>query len=208
MSALCAFGFLICIYISPKNKFKISITTLLIGIITTSVLTATLTLHQPIKERFAMTLNLFSSDYEKINSATAERLPIWKTAYSIFKENPINGIGPRGFRYVYNEYAEPDDYFVTANPNLPPTQPHLLILEILAETGVIGLIGFLLLFYFLIKSIRYAANSFYGFVFLVPVVVAIFPFNAHMAFYGSVWSSMIWLLVAFYASVLKLSHSK
>ena len=180
----------------------------MIGIITTSVLTATVALHQPTKERFAVTLDLFSSDYEKINSATAVRLPIWKTAYSIFKEHPINGIGPRGFRYVYNEYAESDDYFVKRNPNLPPTQPHLIILEILAETGVIGLVGFLLFFYFLVKSIRYATNSFDEFVFLVPVVVAIFPFNAHMAFYGSVWSSMIWLLIAFYASVLKLSHSK
>ena len=208
MSALCAFGFLVCIYLSTKNKFKISITAFLIGIITTSVLTATVALHQPTKERFAVTLDLFSSDYEKINSATAVRLPIWETAYSIFKEHPINGIGPRGFRYVYNEYAEPYDYFVKRNPNLPPTQPHLLILEILAETGVIGLVGFLLLFYFLVKSIQYATNSFDEFVFLVPVIVAIFPFNAHMAFYGSVWSSMIWLLVAFYASVLKLSHSK
>ena len=206
MLALCSFGFLVCIYFSSKNKFKISNTILLIGLITTCVLTATITLHQPTKERVAITLDLFSSDYEKINSATAVRLPIWRTAYSIFKEHPINGIGPRGFRYIYNEYAEPDDFFVKSN--LPPTQPHLLILEILAEAGVIGLVGFLLLFYLLIKSIRYTANSFNGFVFLVPVVVAIFPFNAHMAFYGSVWSSMIWLLIAFYASALKLSLSK
>ena len=206
MLALCSFGFLVCIYFSSKNKFKISNTILLIGLITTCVLTATITLHQPTKERVTITLDLFSSDYEKINSATAVRLPIWRTAYSIFKEHPINGIGPRGFRYIYNEYAEPDDFFVKSN--LPPTQPHLLILEILAEAGVIGLVGFLLLFYLLIKSIRYTANSFNGFVFLVPVVVAIFPFNAHMAFYGSVWSSMIWLLIAFYASALKLSLSK
>ena len=206
MLALCSFGFLVCIYFSSKNKFKISNTILLIGLITTCVLTATITLHQPTKERVTITLDLFSSDYEKINAATAVRLPIWRTAYSIFKEHPINGIGPRGFRYIYNEYAEPDDFFVKSN--VPPTQPHLLILEILAETGVIGLVGFLLLFYLLIKSIRYTANSFNGFVFLVPVVVAIFPFNAHMAFYGSVWSSMIWLLIAFYASALKLSLSK
>ena len=206
MLALCSFGFLVCIYFSSKNKFKISNTILLIGLITTCVLTATITLHQPTKERVTITLDLFSSDYEKINAATAVRLPIWRTAYSIFKEHPINGIGPRGFRYIYNEYAEPDDFFVKSN--VPPTQPHLLILEILAEAGVIGLVGFLLLFYLLIKSIRYTANSFNGFVFLVPVVVAIFPFNAHMAFYGSVWSSMIWLLIAFYASALKLSLSK
>ena len=217
MLALCSFGFLVCIYFSSKNKFKISNTILLIGLITTCVLTATITLHQPTKERVTITLDLFSSDYEKINSATAVRLPIWRTAYSIFKEHPINGIGPRGFRYIYHDYAKSDDIFIISksnrlnylfSKNLPPTHPHLLILEILAEAGVIGLVGFLLLFYLLIKSIRYTANSFNGFVFLVPVVVAIFPFNAHMAFYGSVWSSMIWLLIAFYASALKLSLSK
>ena len=206
MFALCSFGFFIYIYLSSNNKLKISKAFAMIVLIAASILATTATLHQPTKERFLVTLGLFSSDYEKINSATALRLTIWKTAYSIFKEHPINGIGPRGFRYVYTEFAEPGDYFIETN--VPPTQPHLLILEILTETGLIGLTGFLLLCYFLIKSTNYIVHSSYGSVFLIPVLVAIFPFNAHMAVYGSIWSSMIWLLIAFYIAALKLSFFK
>jgi len=206
MFALCSFGFFIYIYLSSDNKLKISKAFAMIVLIAASILATTATLHQPIKERLTVTLGLFSSDYEKINSATALRLTIWKTAHSIFKEYPINGIGPRGFRYVYNEFAEPGDFFLETN--VPPTQPHLLILEILTETGLIGLTGFLLFCYFLIKSTNYIVNSSYGSVFLIPVLVAIFPFNIHMAFYGSIWSSMIWLLIAFYVAALKLSFFK
>ena len=72
---------------------------------------------------------------------------ICQVAYSIFKEHPVNGIGPRGFRFVYHEYAKLDDDNIETKSdrlnylfslNLPPTHPHLLILEVLAETGVIG----------------------------------------------------------------------
>ena len=206
MLALCSFGFFVYIFLSSNNKLKISKVFLKILLIVISILTITTAYHQPTKERFLVTLGLFSLDYEKINSATALRLTIWKTAYSIFKEHPVNGIGPRGFRYVYTEFAEPGDHFLETN--VPPTQPHLLILEILTETGLIGLVGFLLLLYVLIRSTNCIVNSSYEFVFLIPLLVAIFPFNVHMAFYGSIWSSMIWMLIAFYVSTLKLSSSE
>ena len=217
MLALCTFGFFIYAYLASFNKSKTLRVSVIISFAIGVILATTIMFNQPTKDRFKTTLGLFSFDYESINAATAARLTIWQTAYSIFREHPINGIGPRGFRFIYHDYGKRDDIYIISksnrlnylfSKNLPPTHPHLLILEILAEAGVIGLVGFLLLFYLLIKSIRYTANSFNGFVFLVPVVVAIFPFNAHMAFYGSVWSSMIWLLIAFYASALKLSLSK
>ena len=123
---------------------QIMIISCVIGVI----LTSTIMLNQPTRDRFETTLGLFSFDYESINAATAFRLNIWQTAYSIFKERPINGIGPRGFRFIYHDYAKNDDIFIISksnrlnylfSKNLPPTHPHLLILEILVETGVIGL---------------------------------------------------------------------
>jgi O-antigen ligase len=174
-------------------------------------------LNQPTNERFKVTLGLFSFDYALINKATASRLPIWETAYSIFREHPINGIGPRGFRFIYHDYSKSDDIYIISkstrlnylfSKNLPPTHPHLLLLEILVETGVIGLVGFLSLFYFLIKSRKKIKNISYEFVFLIPVLVSLFPFNSHMAFYGSIWSSMIWLLMAIYFSSLRLALSR
>jgi O-antigen ligase len=217
MLALCSFGFVIFLYLSSVNKNKMLRQIIVISCIIGAILTSTIILNQATRDRFQTTLGLFSFDYKSINAATAVRLPIWEVAYSIFKERPINGIGPRGFRFIYHDYAKTDDIWIQSSSNrlsylfsenLPPTHPHLLLLEILVETGIIGLVGFLLLFYFLIKSRRKIKNISYEFVFLIPVFVSLFPFNSHMAFYGSVWSSMIWLLMAVYFSSLRLALSR
>ncbi|GJM04971.1 MAG: hypothetical protein DHS20C09_09620 [marine bacterium B5-7] len=164
------------------------------------LVSATIVFHKPTNDRFNVTLGLFSNDYKTIDNATASRLPLWETALTIFKQNPINGIGPRGYRHVYTEYSEPDDYW----HKLTQTHPHLLLLEIMAETGVLGLIGYLLIFYPLIILAKQSPLKKELLPFFIPVLVALFPFNAHMAFYGSIWSSVIWLLIALYFAKGKL----
>jgi len=182
---------------SRKNFLKLTGGIAFIGLL---VITTTITFHEPTNERFNVTLGLFSNDYETIDKATASRLPLWQTALTIFKQNPINGIGPRGYRHVYTKYSEPDDYW----HKLTQTHPHLLILEVMAETGIIGLLGYLIIFFPLIILARQNPAKIELLPFLIPVLVAIFPFNAHMAFYGSIWSSIIWLLVALYFTKAKL----
>ena len=202
MLALSSFGFVIYLCLYSENKKQIF---KLIGmiILTTSIVLSSITmLHKPTNDRFKETLGLFSNNYELIDKATAMRLPLWETAYSAFKANPVNGIGPRGFRYVYQDYASSNNYWETQ------THPHLLLLEIMAETGGIGLLGYLILCYLLIKNAINRKKIKNEFPFLLPVLVAIFPFNAHMAFYGSIWSSVVWWLMAVYFSSIHLSEQK
>jgi O-antigen ligase len=193
MLALSSFGFFIYGYNYSKNKTRfIKVTGILVTLLTL-LLSTTIIYHEPTSTRFKVTLGLFSNDYDSINRATAVRLPIWETSYAIFKSNPVNGIGPRGFRHIYKDYAPTDDYFVRAK--VIPTQPHILILEILAETGLIGFLGYLLALFLIVKITRLSNNREDLSPFLIPVFVALFPFNTHMAFYGSIWSSMSWLLL-------------
>jgi len=202
MLALSSFGFFIYLYLSADNKKQVLKISGIITLITSLVLGSTIILHKPTNTRFMVTLGLFSNNYDSIDVATARRLPIWETAYTVFKANPINGIGPRGFRHVYQDYASLDNFWVNQ------THPHLLILEIMAETGVIGLLGYFILFYLLIKGALNRKKLKNEFPFLLPVLVAIFPFNAHMAFYGSIWSSMIWWLIAVYFSNIRLNEQQ
>ncbi len=169
----------------------------------TVLLATTIIFHPPTNDRFKVTLGLFSNDYDSINAATAVRLPIWETAYSIFKSNPINGIGPRGFRHAYEEYASKGDYFV--NSHVVPTQPHIIILEILSETGLIGFLGYMFALYFITRILRKSKKQQNLLPFFIAVTVSMFPFNTHMAFYGSIWSSMVWLLLALYFASAKLA---
>ena len=131
------------------------------------------------KDGYMITSNSSMSNLDK---AVNRRIKPWILSAKIFQYNWINGIGPRGYRYVNKKV---NNY----------NHPHMTILEIACETGVIGLIGYLLFIlgfsYWFIKS-RHKIK-------LIPlsiaVIVATLPFNSHMAFYGSYWSSFIWWLI-------------
>ena len=68
----------------------------------------------------------------------------------MFRANWLNGIGPRGFRHVYVDYAQPDDFWIQRGTQ-GQTHPHFVALEVAGERGVVGLIRYLL-FWFLVFS--------------------------------------------------------
>ena len=150
---------------------------------------------QTLRDRINITMELFSGDYQRIDAATAMRLPIWNTAASMFRDNWVNGVGARGFRYAYSSYSAPDDYWVKNGGAQPTTQPHQIILEILAETGTIGCLGLALFVYLLYRLVKHGHHFMECYTGLLALFVATFPFNTNMAFYGSYWASMFWWLV-------------
>jgi O-antigen ligase len=135
-----------------------------------------------------------SGDLQKIDTASNYRLSLWRTGLSMFLSEPVNGIGPRGYRHVYAEYADPTDFWLRDGEN-GQTHPHLQLLEILVETGLIGLTGFLLVYLFFLREIIREANISMKAIWILAVLVAWFPLNTHLAFYGSYWASFVWLLI-------------
>jgi O-antigen ligase len=89
------------------------------------------------------TLDIFSTDFKTADVATSHRLSLWKTGLSVARAHWVNGVGPRGFRTVYREFASSDDFWI-ARGNSGQTHPHLMTLEVFVETGVIGLLGYAL----------------------------------------------------------------
>ena len=164
----------------------------IVVVIATAILTVVL--NPRLQDRIYMSSGIFSNDPATVEQATAYRVSLWQTGYAMFADNWLVGVGPRGYRYAYAKYASEDDFWVARN-GLGQTHPHLLILEVAAETGVLGLVG-LMCFYtylgreFLMRRPRQGIP-----IWLLCAVVAWFPLNAHLAFYGSYWSTLIWLLV-------------
>ena len=150
-----------------------------------------------LKARIEQTSGLLSGNYAAIDAATSHRLPIWKVALQVTRDHWINGIGPRGFRYIYPEYGEKDDPFLVGNPDEGPTHPHQLLLEVATETGAIGIVGYLfVLIYFARRMVRSAKQSGPAFAFMSAAFIAIMPINAHMAFYASFWACITWWLMS------------
>ena len=138
---------------------------------------------------------LLSGNAQVIDRASNHRLALWDVGLNIFKDNPILGIGPRGYRYDFRKYADPENFWIE-NFDSVQTHPHLMSLEILVETGIIGLLMYLFAL-FLIFRISITLNSRDPAKFwLIAAFIAWFPLNTHLAFYGSYWASLAWVLLA------------
>jgi O-antigen ligase len=160
------------------------------------VMTAIITvvLNPKLQDRLYVSSGLFSSDTALTEEATAHRISLWRTGRAMFLDNWLTGVGPRGYRYAYANYASDDDFWMRRN-GAGQTHPHLLILEVTVETGVLGLVG-LLAFYIRLGRELLTRRSHGVPVWLLCAATAWFPLNAHLAFYGSYWSTLVWILVA------------
>jgi O-antigen ligase len=132
-------------------------------------------------------------DFDATDAASAYRLSLWRTAARIAREHWVNGIGPRGFRHAYAAHAPGDDFWLARNGS-GQTHPHLFVLEVAAETGLLGVAAYAT-FYFALLRLWWRAGRPLP-VWLLASLVATFPLNAHLAFYGSYWASLYWLVLA------------
>lgn len=148
-------------------------------------------------------------DYVTLNRATGLRLPIWQTAVAIGSDHWINGVGPRGFRYAYAQFAvDGDRWALSAGEagGARASHAHQLLLELWSETGVFGLLGYAALLAVLWSAWQKANPAArsralpYG----VTLVGVLFPLNTHLAWYSSWHALLLWFFIGVY--LLALSH--
>ena len=91
----------------------------------------------------------------QIQNSLVSRLLIWHTAYNAFLSSQVIGIGAYSFPVSsQNYYTIPKFLFENYVKDL---NPHLTYLAVVTETGIIGLVTFLI---FLISSIKFAYDGF------------------------------------------------
>jgi O-antigen ligase len=154
----------------------------------------TVSINPALEQRVKSTAGVFSADQAVVEEATAYRLPLWRTGAAILAENWITGIGPRGFRHAYAIYADDADFWLQRKA-AGQTHPHLLILEVAIESGLLGVAGLIGVYVLLGRELLRARPPPELPVWLLCCFVAWFPLNVHLAFYGSYWSTFAWLLI-------------
>lgn len=148
-----------------------------------------------------------------INQALTGRLDIWQVAGTMIEARPLTGVGVRGFRYAYPRYAAPDDYFLhneSCGPGQGACHAHQWLLEVLSETGVIGLLLWLGGLALALWHWRRAGPAGRQLAFPVSVALAVmlFPLNTHLAFYSAWWGLLFaWLLGLWCAALYALPES-
>lgn len=142
-----------------------------------------------------------------INYAGSGRLDIWRVATKMIVAYPVNGVGVRDFRFVYSQFAPPGGEFVTAQAcgeGNGACHPHQLVLEILTNTGVLGLLLWLAGAVLALRAWRHAGTDARrrAFPASVALAVTLFPLNTHFAFYSAWWGLLFWWLLALWCAAL------
>ena len=168
------------------------------------VLLLALSLLSPqVQERIDRTLDALTADEAGVDSALSGRSRIWRAAWCMTTQHPLNGVGPRGFREAFPA-CDPEHGAIAEWGVGPAFHAHQIVLEILSETGVIGLLLWLSAAAMARRAWRYAepAAREAAYPAMLALAVTVFPFNTHLAFYSTFWGGVTLLLAALYAGSL------
>lgn len=151
-------------------------------------------------ERMQRTFAAFSGNPQGLDEALTGRLAIWHASVRMIAAHPFNGVGVRGFRYAYPKYAPANDHFVVAEAcgqGEGACHAHQIVLEVLSETGSLGLLLWLVGVAWAWRAWRAAGEAARtrAFPATVALGVMLFPLNTHLAFYSAWWGLLFaWLL--------------
>ncbi|ODU44694.1 O-antigen ligase family protein [uncultured Aquimonas sp.] len=161
-------------------------------------------------ERFAERVDrsaaALSGDPEALDHALSFRLPIWRAALSMIAAHPVNGVGVRGYRYAYPEHAPTDDRFVFEGERgeQGAFHAHQIVLEILSETGALGLLCWLFAVALGLRALRAASADarLRAWPASLALLTLLFPLNTHYAVYSSFLSVLLFALLALWLGAL------
>ncbi|MEO6171479.1 MAG: O-antigen ligase family protein [Arenimonas sp.] len=156
-----------------------------------------------LRARIERTEAAWTEENGGIDHALSGRISIWNSAIKMIADHPVNGIGVRNFRDAYKNYAQVDDPFTTGQQE-GAYHAHHWLLEVLSETGIIGLIFWLSGFYLIWRAWWWSPPKAreLTFVPMVAIIAVIFPINTHLAFYATFWGGCWLMLLAIYAGCL------
>lgn len=156
-----------------------------------------------VRERILLTTHVLAADEAGVDTALSGRAQIWSAAGCMIAEHPVNGVGARGFRQAYPDCdASPGSR--PAWGQGPAFHAHQLVLEVLSETGIIGLLLWLAGAALAWRAWRYATPlaKERARPAMLALAVTVFPFNTHLAFYSTFWGGLTLMLAALYAGSL------
>ncbi|HEY5972909.1 MAG TPA: O-antigen ligase [Pseudoxanthomonas sp.] len=155
------------------------------------------------RERIERTARVMAADETGVDIALSGRSQIWKAAACMVREHPFNGVGARNFRDAFPA-CNPTPDAIPAWGAGPAHHAHQIVLEILSETGAIGLLLWLAGAALAWRAWRYATPEAKDRArpAMLALGVTVFPFNTHLAFYSTFWGGLTLLLAALYAGSL------
>jgi|YelNatPaOPRAMG01_1025707.scaffolds.fasta_scaffold03299_2 O-antigen ligase len=132
-------------------------------------------------------LSFLSSRVSMDSSSKIERIYIWEASWKIFKDHPIVGVGIGVFPLIYPTYKLPQAREINMS------FAHNLLLNLLAETGILGFFAFLLFLFDIYRKgfvlLRRTENT----EVILAIIASFTAYMVHQLFDGTMWSLHIGL---------------
>lgn len=166
-------------------------------------LAAATALSPQVRERVQRTALVLTAQPDGVDQALSGRSRIWASALCMIRHHPVNGVGPRAFREAFPA-CDPEPGVEAAWGSGAAFHAHQIVLEVLSETGAIGLLLWLAGAALAWRAWRYAdaAARERARPAMLALAASVFPFNTHLAAYSTFWGSVLLLLAALYAGSL------
>lgn len=164
----------------------------LIGLVAAASLALTMQFSEDIENRVDRTMGAFTTDLEQLDYASANRISIYIAAWEVFKQNPIVGVGWRGFRTASEEVGM---------PMIGRGHAHFYALDVLLHTGLVGFIPYLIALGLLLRlcwrNAREGNDT--AFAFSLGALMLLNPFNLHYSiyYYHSAGMFLVMLMMAY-----------
>ncbi len=178
-----------------ENFKKIRTLTLLFSVIIIFAITA---YDDTAKKRmWDHTINQIGINSSKLNIFSEVHESHYKTAYKMYLDNKIMGVGIRNFRNFCSE----EKYKI--DNNSCTTHPHNTYIQLLSETGFIGFtFAAIIFFYFVFKSLQHLINALINKKFnfndfevclMASILISIWPLAPTGNFFNN-WISIVYYL--------------
>ncbi len=181
------------VIIMIKNYKKIRLITLLLSFF--SIILITIYDDTAKKRIWDQTINQLGINSTKLNIFSEVHQSHYLSAYKMFQDNKLIGIGIRNFR----NYCDEDRY--KTHKSSCSTHPHNTYVQLLSETGLIGFaFGLILFFYFAFKMLNHLKGALFKkhYLFndfqiclLAAIFITIWPFAPSGNFFNN-WISIIY----------------
>jgi len=149
-----------------------------------------------------------SSSNITTDASNMERINRWKCAIEMFKESPIVGYGPGTYQFEYSAFQDPDDKTIITTKFGDGGNAHSEYLSALSETGIVGLLTFvLLIIYVFLRGVKlyYTVSCSIDRMYILCSLIALMTYFIH-AFFNNFLdidkaSIAVWSFIAIIVSI-------
>ena len=194
------------IFIIVKNKKSLLIAFLIFLALSSYIVSKNTNL---LNRMVYQTINqIYDFENKKIFFYSKEHTVLAKISIKMFKENKILGVGPKNFRNVC--FDNPNEYKFLQNykpDHYCSTHPHNIFFQFLSETGIIGIIFYLIFFISILKifinECRKDKKDIKRVFLLISLLISILPFVTNGQFFNNWLSVYLFLTLGFLITELK-----